>query len=103
MVPHLLSKPNSHRREGLTLPPIFAEILGRQPSFERHAQGRPFAIRDGEPGGVSISSLIDHRLPESAFISKAITLGGAARRLVEAVAFPFISAVTQLVENAAAP
>src|SRR5258706_3336826 len=97
----LLGYPGSHCRKRPTLHSIFAEIVGHQPSFECRAQERPLAICDGEPGRVSAASLIDHGLAENAFVAKTITLRRPARRRVETVAFPFVAAVAQFIEDAA--
>src|SRR5580658_3870533 len=78
------------RREAHLLPAFAVKIFRRQPAFEVCLSLRPFAVDDGEPSGVAIAALCDHVLAKDALENKAIARGGAARRRIERVAFPFV-------------
>src|SRR5205823_2107473 len=88
-------------RERLALASFAVEISRREPALERLLERRPFAIEDRVPGGIAVAALVDDRLAENAFEAEAEAVGGLARRRVERIAFPFITAVAELVEGAA--
>src|SRR5262245_8419243 len=71
------------------LPALRVEIIGAEPALERRLARRPFAVEHGKPRIVAVAPLGDQVLAERAFVDEAIAQGGAARRCVERVAFPF--------------
>src|SRR5579864_2805221 len=78
-------------RKRAALQACSVEIRGIEPALEGSAQRRPFAVDDRVPGGIAISSLIDHRFSENAFEAEAETQRRRTRGRVEAVAFPFVT------------
>src|SRR5882757_10319330 len=87
--------------QAAALPALAVEIAGVEPRLEGGAQHRPFAVDDREPRRVAIAAACDHRLPEQPFIGEAEPGGGGAARQVQRIAFPFVAAVAELVEDAA--
>lgn len=69
------------------------EVLGGEPGLEAGADGGPFDVGDGEPGGVPVLALDDHVVAEGAFVGEAEALGGAAGGGVGGVAAPLPAAV----------
>lgn len=63
--------------------------------MEAGADGGPFGVGDGEPGGVPVLALHHHVVAEDAFEGEAEALGGAAGRLVAGVAAPLPAAVAE--------
>src|SRR5258708_6731427 len=86
-------------RQGRELPALLVEVSRRQPGFKSGADGGPFAVDDREPGGIAVAALHHHVPSEDAFINEPKPLSGAARRLVQRVAFPLEAAISQVVER----
>lgn len=72
-----------------------------QPLFESLAHLGPVVIGHGEPIGIPVTPLGHQRFKKSPFIFEAETLCGLPGRFIQAIAFPFATAVTQLVEGVA--
>ena len=85
----------------LLLSAVSGEIGGIEPGFVSLAQGGPFLVEDRIPGGVAVLALDDHVLAENAFELKAEPRRRALGRFVAVVAFPFIAAIAQIVEDMA--
>src|SRR3546814_3241903 len=62
-----------------------------EPGTQRLRQRRPLVVGDREPSRVARTPLVDHGLPERAFMGEAEAFGGAPRRLVARVALPLIA------------
>lgn len=71
------------------------EVFRGEPGLEAGAEGGPFGVGDGEPGGVSVLAFHHHVVAEGAFVGEAEALGGAAGGGVGGVAAPLTAAVAQ--------
>ena len=108
---HLALQPSGHfpphgfgvqRGEACFLPyPSLVEVIRSQPPFKRRLARRPFAIQHGEPRGVAVTPLDDHVLAKQPLVGEAEARRGAVGRRVEHVALPFITPVTELLEDVA--
>src|ERR1700761_1678929 len=85
----------SQLREGGSLRAVGEEVGGIEPAVEDCFADGPFAVEDGEPGCVAISTLHDHVLPEDAFELEAVAEGGSSRWFVKCVALPLVSAISE--------
>lgn len=91
---------------GAVLQPPFllagrSKVIGAEPGFISGFQRWPITVKDREPGCIPIAALADNRLREKAIILKAEARRGSAGRRVQAVAFPFIAAVSKLFKDPA--
>src|SRR5690242_8852397 len=75
------------------------EICRVEPALIGFAQGRPFLVDDRIPRRIAVFTLHHKMLAEDAFELETEALGGALRRLVAVVAFPFVAAVAEIVEK----
>ncbi len=71
------------------------EVVRVEPGLEAGADGGPFGVGDGEPGGVAAFALDDHVVAEGAFVGEAEAGGGAAGGGVGGVAAPLPAAIGQ--------
>src|SRR4029079_5092273 len=63
------------------------------------AQRWPFLVDDRIPRRIAVFTLDHKMLAENALELEAETLGSALRRLVAVVAFPFVAAIAEVVED----
>src|ERR1700751_2420933 len=78
---------------------LFVEVGWIQPGLEGRADSRPLTVRDGVPGRVTTSAFVGDGVSEDALECKSVARGGRARGRVQAVAFPFVAAIAELVER----
>src|SRR5438874_13198073 len=82
------------------LSPRLVEVRRVEPRFEGRAEPRPLAVDDREPRVIAVPPIPDTGLPEGPLVDEAQPLRRTPRRRVEAVAFPLVPPVAELVEDA---
>src|SRR5260221_6028935 len=87
----------------LALAAVGVEVLRREPALERGFARRPVGGQHGEPGGVAAAALDDHVVAKNALVAKAEAQRRAARRGIERIAFPLVTAVAERLEGIAGP
>src|SRR6516165_5031914 len=81
------------------LPAISIKIFRRQPAFEIALARRPFVVEHRKPRVVAIAALGNHVLAEGALVDEPVTQRRSPRRRIQRVAFPFIAAIAERLEN----
>src|SRR6185437_4034727 len=86
-------------REPRLLAALVIEIVRLEPVLERRLARRPFAVEHRKPGRVAVAALDDPVLAENSLERKPEAFRRAARRRVERVALPFVTAKAELIEH----
>ncbi len=79
--------------------PGAVEIFWQQPLLKRRTNARPFPIDDGVPRGIPTSPLVNNRLTEEALETKSIAFRRRLGSGIQAIAFPFIATIPQVLED----
>src|SRR5581483_1919070 len=87
-------------REALPLASCGIEVRRVEPALVTTLQRGPVSVDDRVPRGVAVSLLVNRGLPEQTLILESQSQRRGTRGRVEGVAFPFITPVAELVEDA---
>ncbi len=75
------------------------KVPGCEPGLETVAHARPLLVRDGEPCRIAAALLVDAGVEEDAFEAEAEAQRRAAGGRVQCITFPFVAAVTEVLEG----